>query len=444
MIPLLITLALLQVETGATADASASESPATLLIDEVQRIGARVELLRGESFARPLDAIRVPDDIREAAAEIRALNVLPRKRLQARDRAWSDLGLGGPDSARNLLLTLAADLDDIGLDPHGRQLLVSLDRLHSADFEPTSRPDDPATVLLLTGMRPDEPLVCHLLAHVRQRERSGKDALEETTDRLLASMAWAEGEANLMAVRYLFEEIEVGTDVLLLVQDPGDVLDGSLLPSNLRRLRGAEVALAAFVYQEGFKQAVELYRAGGWETLNQGMVERRTTRDLLHPELPALPSADFPESPAPPTDGVRLVDVDTLGEQAIVVLVSTLTGKDSLGLLAGDGWAGDRLYRWEPEKGPGEGGTEWITRWTTSGTEHVRSAAETAADFDYAFGRTLESRFPGRALEPHGDGVRTLTTLERVYRIERSGAEVRVRVAPLAWQEATRQSAGDP
>ena len=129
MIPLLITLALLQAETAAPADSSTSESPATLLIDEVQRIGARVEALRAEPFARPLDAIRVPDDIREAAAKIRALNVLPRERLQARGRAWSDLGLGGPDSARNLLLTLAADLDDIGLDPQGRRLLVSVDRV---------------------------------------------------------------------------------------------------------------------------------------------------------------------------------------------------------------------------------------------------------------------------------------------------------------------------
>ena len=352
MIPLLITLALLQAGTLAPADSSTSESPATLLIDEVQRIGARVEILRGEPFTRSLDAIRVPDDIRQAAAQIRALNVLPRKRLEARGRAWSDLGLGGVDSARKLLLTLSADLDDIGLDPQGRQLLVSVDRLHPADFEPTSQPTDPATVLLLTGMRPDEPLVCHLLAHVLQRQRSGREALEETTDRLLASMAWAEGEANLMAVHYLFEEIGV-TDVLSLVKNPGDVLDGSLLPSNLRRLRGVEVSLAAFVYLEGFNQAVKLYRAGGWEALSEGMAERRTTRDLLHPELPPLPSAGFPESPAPPTDRLRLADVDTLGEQAIVALVSALTGKDSLGLLAGEGWAGDRLYRWEAEDGSG-------------------------------------------------------------------------------------------
>ena len=444
MISLLIILALGQVQTVPSADSSTSEAPATLLIDEVQRIGDKVEALRAETFDRPLDAVRVPDDIREAAAEIRALNVLSRERLQARGRAWSDLGLGGPDTARNLLLTLAADLDDIGLDPQGRQLLVSMDRLHPEDFEPTSRQDDPATVLLLTGMRPDEPLVCHLLAHVRQRERSGRDALEETTDGLLASMAWAEGEANLMAVRYLFEEIGVGRDVLTLVQNPGDVIGGSLLPSNLRHLRGVEVSFAAFVYLEGFNQAVKLYRAGGWEALNQGMAERRTTRDLLHPELPALPAADFPASPAPPIDGMRLADVDTLGEQAIVVLVSRLTGKDSLGLQAGDGWAGDRVYRWEPDKGSGEGGTEWITRWTTSGTEVPRPAAQTAADFAYAFGRALEARFPGQALESRGDGVRTLITGERAYRIERSGAEVRVWVVPVAWDVAPRQPAGDP
>lgn len=424
---------LLQAQTPEAVDTDAAEPPATLLVDEVRRIGASVEILRAETFARPLEAVRVPDDVRQAAAEIRALNVLPRGRLQARGRAWSDVGLGRDDSAKELFLTLATDLDDIGLDPEGRTLLVSLDRLDLADFEPTDGPADPATVLMLTGMRPDEPLVCHFLVHILQRERSGRDSLEQTTDRLLASMAWAEGEANLTAALYLFHEISVRSDVLSFVRTPGDVLDGSLLPSNLHRMLGAGAGLAAFVYLEGFDQAVELYRAGGWEALNEGMAQRRTTRDLLHPELPALPGADFPDPPDPPRSGVRLADVDSLGEQAIVVLVSTRTGKDSLGLLAGEGWAGDRLYRWELEDGSGDGASEWITRWTTSGSDASRSAEQNAEDFDYAFGRTLEARFPGRSLEPRGPGVRTLNAGQRTYRIERRGAEVRVLAAPASW-----------
>jgi hypothetical protein len=116
-----------------------------------------------------------------------------------------------------------------------------------------------------------------------------------------------------------------------------------------------------------------------------------------------------------------LADEDSLGEQGIVVLVSTLTGKDSLGLVAGEGWAGDRLDRWEAAGGDG-GVTEWRTRWTTPAI---------AADFDYAYGRALEARFPGRAFSSVGDGVRTLISGDRLFRIERREASVRVVIQPL-------------
>ena len=87
----------------------------------------------------------------------------------------------------------------------------------------------------------------------------------------------------------------------------------------------------------------------------------------------------------------------------------------------------------ELEDGSGDGASEWITRWTTSGGDASRTAEQNAEDFDYAFGRTLEARFPGRSLEVRGPGVRTLNAGQRTYRIERRGAEVRVLAAPATW-----------
>jgi hypothetical protein len=445
-------LVLMSVAAAAAVAQDADAAPSSregedLLLEEVRRIAARVEALRGEAFERPPLAVRVPEDLREAAAEIRAFSTLPRDRLAARGRAWHDVGLGTTETPRNLLLLLAADLKGVGFDPKGNRLLVTPECLKPEDFVPTGGEQDAATVLMLTGMRPDEPLVGHLLTHVRQRERAGRDVLDETTDRLLASMAWAEGEANLVGVGYVFAGIRVGSDVLPFVKSPGEVLDGVLLPPGLDRLAEVERRLAQFVYFEGFERAAARYRAGGWTELAEASARRRTTRDLLHPDQSPLPDAVFPTPP--PREGLRPADVDSLGEQAIVVLVSTLTQKDSLGLLAGQGWAGDRLYRWEADGASGEAGgvTEWVTRWTsTDGTP----ASQVAADFDYAYGRALEARFAGRSFAAVGEGSRTLVTADRLYRIERRApagpdlAEVRVTVRPLGRPAGSGEAAEPP
>lgn len=414
------------------ADRPHADDP--LLLATVRRIAEQIESLRDEPFERSPAAVRAPDAMREVVAEIRAYNVLPRGRLAARGRGWSDLGLGGPDTPRALLMTLAVDLQGIGFDAAGNRLLVSPERLQEEDFEATSEQNPAATVLMLTGVRPDEPLVSHYLMHVRQRERAGRDPLAETTDGLLAGMAWAEGEANLVALRFLFAGMGLADEVITTRLDPGGVLDGSLLPPGLDELAAIERGLVEFVYREGFDRAVERHRAGGWSALEAAMERSRTTSDLLHPDRERSAVPVFPPPAAPQVEGLRLADEDSLGEQAIVVLISTLTGKDSLGMLAGEGWSGDRLYRWEPEGGLGAraasaatGITDWVTHW---------SSAQAATDFEYAFGRTLAARFPDKPLEPAGRGAQRLAVGERIFRLERRAEEVRIRVSPAAWTAA--------
>lgn len=392
------------------------------LLDDVRHVAVHVEKIRGQKFSRPPIAVRAPESIRQAAAEIRAYNVLTRGRLEARGRAWSDVGLGGPRSPAVLLLALSADVGEIGFDPQGNRLLVSPARLVPRDIEPKPELDTESTVLMATGVRPDETLVAHMLMHVRQREREAGDSIAETTDELLARSAWAEGEANLVALRYLFQGMGLADDVLQVRLDPGQYLDGSLVSRSLDRISGAEARLVQFVYLEGFAEAVRVFKLGGWEALDGALQTRRTTHALLHPDRNPAPP---PPIGAEPLDlpGWTLVDADTLGEQAIQALLSTLTDKENLALLGAQGWAGDRLERWEP--GEPAGAADGVTRWFSSW-----SGDRAAGDFEYAFRRALETRFPGQPIVATGPSRWTLETPARVYRFERQGTRVRVLVAP--------------
>ena len=204
--------------------------------------------------------------------------------------------------------------------------------------------------------------------------------------------------------------------------DPGDVLEGRLLPAALRSTSGVEQAFLDFVYEEGFAQAVNRFLQGGWRALEGASRARKSTSDLLHgtraPSKPfgiALPVLALPE-------GYLHKDRDVLGEEGVIALVSLLTGKDNLGLMAGDGWRGDALDRWEGPGDPAAGLTRWLTRWTTP---------EEASDFEYGFVRTLEARFPNLTPTAVGPGRRSLVSSDRVFRLDRKGDEVLIRVAPL-------------
>lgn len=432
MIAPFLFLALLQAgQTGQPQAPPEREAEATgvvvkgadlALLDSVRTIANQVERLRGERFGRPPLAVRAPEMMRGVAAEIRAFNVLPRETLEARGRAWADLGLGTERSPEILLRAVAGDLEGIAFDPAGNRLLVDPERLTERDFVFREEDDPEPTVLMMTGVRPDEPLVAHLLMHVRQLEREGADSLEKTTDRLLSHAAWNEGEANLVAMLYLYQGMGVAVEVLGLEPDPRDVLGGLLVPSSLDSMSGAEAILAEFVYLEGFALAAERYVAGGWPALQRATARWSTTSQMMNPGRTAPLEPDL-EPGEPGIGGLRLVDVDTLGEQVIFALVSALTGKDNLGLQAGDGWEGDRVYRWEFVEGerPGDGVTLWVTAW--------RDEAQ-AADFAYAMRRTLRSRFPGAGIDPAAAGPRNLEAGGRLFDLEIRGAQVRLRVAP--------------
>jgi hypothetical protein len=242
-----------------------------------------------------------------------------------------------------------------------------------------------------------------------------------TTDGLLARSALAEGSANLAALAFLFGGVGLESEVLAGAIRPEDALEGRLVPAAMRS-EGPEVAsFLEFVYLDGFAQAARLARQGGFIRLAQERTRRLTTRDVLHLDRPVEPPVAVLEPSVAAELGLVAVDRDALGEQGIVTMVSLLTGKDNLGMIAGDGWAGDGLWRFEPAAGstPGEGATIWVTRWKT---------VDDANDFRYSMERCLQARFPGASVvdDPErGGGV--LSRAERVYRIEQSGSEVAFR-----------------
>ena len=432
MIPVLLSLCLLAVlqadaapQTPPVGRGSVVKGADLELLSTVRRVAEWVEEMRGEEFDRAPFAIRAPGTIRDVAAEIRAHTVVTRERLEARGRAWQDLGLGDGRSPAQLFETLSRDLAGIGYEAGANRLLVDPDRLSAASLSGGATPGGEAsTVLMMTGVEPDEPVAAHMLMHVRQYERRRGDMLASTTDQTLARSAWAEGEANLLAVRMLFAGMGLADDILVAGLDPLDLLGGSLFPPDLAGLGGVAGELVRFVYLEGYSEASRRFRVGGWAEVDAGIRRADTTRDLLHPQAAPLQPPTFATPPAPGAGALSLADEDSLGEQAILVLLARWTGKDNLGLQAADGWAGDRVYRWEAGAAEGDGVTQWITRWQSE---------QDAADFDYALGRALGRRFPQAKASPAGPGARSLTAGERVFRVERSASEVQLWVLTPEW-----------
>jgi hypothetical protein len=318
----------------------------------------------------------------------------------------------------DLVVAIVRDVPGMMLDASRERLLVDPQRLlpDAGRGDPEADPD--AAILLATGVAPDEPLAGHYLAHAFLDGPAGETPV--TTDALLAWRALAEGSANLAALVLLFEGVGLESEVVSGALRPEEVLGGNLVPGTMRSASPVVSHLLEFVYLDGFAQAAALAGKGGFSRLTQERKTRRTTRDVLHVDRVPVPPAEIEQPALPAGLGLAQIDRDSLGEQGVISLVSLLTGKDNLGLIAGDGWVADALWRFEPGPGSttkaGEGVTIWGTRWKTD---------EDAADFAYGMERCLQSRFAGEPLiEDPLRGGRVLRRPDRVYRIERSGLKV--------------------
>ncbi len=398
--------------------AAAAGSADLDLLTAVRAVGARL-VQDGAPESDPALAVRADATALADATAARLGALAPAEVLEARGRAWAEIGLGVGDGPARLARVLAADLAGVAVDVAGRRLLVAGDLLPADDFEVAGPDDADAQVLLATGVRPDEPMIAHALLHLHDPVPLGEDGFPWTTDEMLAWSALAEGEANLFAVRYLFRAMGLADDVVALGIDPSEVLDGRLVPADLGRRSGTVDDLLQFVYLDGFAVVADRHRAGGAAAVRALRGEAVSTRDVLHPERVGT-GVRSPGEVVLRGSG-RVVDRDRLGEQGIVVLISRGTGKDNLALMAGDGWAGDELVRWEDPDDTGAAITVWSTAW---------ASIEDARDFSYAYRRLLSTRFPGAVADDADDDDLRVVHDGRVWTVRRDGDVVRVTIGP--------------
>jgi hypothetical protein len=396
----------------------------------VRAVGDRVAAMVQLKQAPALQSVRADDGARSAEVSAKAQRLLDPDRVAARGRAWRDLGLGSGTEPRELIDALERDVPGMTIDAAGDRLLVDPGRMlpESGHGDPDVDPD--SSILLATGVAPDEPTAAHYLAHAWLDGPS--PASPVTTDALLAWRALAEGTANLTALTLLFGGVGLESEVVSGSLRPEEVLGGRLVPDTIRSSGPVVRNLLEFVYLDGFAQAASLARKGGFSRIAQERKSRRTTSEIIHLERAPLPVAEMAEPTLP--SPMAVVDRDTLGEQGVIALVSFLTGKDNLGLIVGDGWAGDTLWRFEPNPGGSEnqadGATIWVTRW--------RSETD-AADFVYGMERCLEARFPGESLDVDpSPGSRVLRRADRIYRVESSGLGVVVTILSPSMDSKTR------
>ncbi len=389
------------------------------LLGEIRELARRMVELRETAPALdpPPLAVRATPDLIRISSEIRARSLVPADQMAARCRAWVDLGFRQPEFPTSALNRLAGDIAGVGLDPQGNRLLVDVDRLTDGDFF-SEQPNDPTIALLLaTGVRPDEPTMVHALMHLVQHHRGARTA-ETTTDALIAAAALQEGEANLVAVMYLFQAMGLQRNILALGYTPDQALNGALTPTALAGAPELDRRVLDFVFMEGFEALSRVWQAGGWEGVDHFIGRSRATHDLIHMDRP--PARASPPEPAVPDlpERYEVRDRDSLGELGVVMLIASLTGKENLGLQAGDGWQADRLIRLEPDDGTG-GVTVWVTRW--------RNEKE-AEEFLQLYRRGLAETGPAAS------GAAS---------IRREGVEVEILVIPAALR-TPEEPAGSP
>lgn len=386
------------------------EPPVSELTARVRSLAQRTEVVFEDRFERVPRAARVTDEAMAEALAARLDALVPAERRAARGRAWRELGLGDGGTPEALYRILLADLPGFAV-AGGHTVAVAEGRLEGTRYSVAD--DRDATLALSAGFRIDEPQAVHALVHLRQFERAGGEPYGATTDAMLATAALAEGEANVAALRFAFADMGLADTVVARNVGPDAFLEGRLMPPGLSRMSGVLRRLVDFVWLDGYSQVAAAFRTGGGWGGVAALFERGvSTRALMVGGGAPLEIA----TPASPAEGFTLADRDTLGHQVGVVLLATMTGKDSLAMESVEGWAGDALLRWESSD---DAVTEWLSAWVTD---------EAAADFEYGLVRALTARF-NTELDSAPNGARFVQGGRRTFVIDREGKRVRLRVA---------------
>jgi len=202
----------------------------------------------------------------------------------------------------------------------------------------------------------DQALLAHAYARSLQDQHfdlEAMDARAATTDAALAVRALVAGDAVLMTALYRYENpAEADWDRLAdLAADADQPSYGAELDRN-----EAWVRVQRFPYWQGRQFVSEVFRAGGWDAVNQAYTNPpRSTEQVLHPER-FLEEADGPTRVVVPDvravldEGWDVLVEDTLGEFTVGLYLDTELPSEHAWQAAA-GWDGDTFVVWEHEDG---------------------------------------------------------------------------------------------
>src|SRR5262245_34617790 len=221
----------------------------TYLARSVRAVGERIAAIVQINRVPDLVAVRADDAARGAAVTARADRLLTPAEAAARGRAWRDLGFGSGTEPQDLLKAIEWDVPGMTFGESRDRLLVDPQRLlpDSGHGDPDVDPD--ASILLATGVAPDEPTVGHYMTHALL---DGPELPRSvTTDSLLARSALAEGSANVAALTLLFGGVGLEAEVVSGSLRPEDAMGGRLVPDAMRTASPVVANLLEFVYLDG-------------------------------------------------------------------------------------------------------------------------------------------------------------------------------------------------
>jgi hypothetical protein len=145
--------------------ASTIKGADTYLMSSVSAVGDRIAGILRTGGSPGIVAVRADEATRSAEALARAQTLLSPEVSAARGRAWRDIGLGAATDPQDLVNAIALDIDGVTFDASRKRLLVDPARLRSDVGHADPDEDADASILLTTGVAPDEPVVGHYLAH---------------------------------------------------------------------------------------------------------------------------------------------------------------------------------------------------------------------------------------------------------------------------------------
>ncbi len=212
-------------------------------------------------------------------------------------------------------------------------------------------------------------VLAHEAEHALQHRHFALPKKVASSDADLALTALVEGDAQVAMGAYIGLELgEPAGRTLRRIREATKRVPIAALDTDHRRTALARtIALARerleFPYKEGMMFVSDIYRAGGFELVNQLYASPPTTTEqVLHPEKYLAGETQRSFKPLPAQPGHSVVVGDVLGEFQTRVLLARCNDPSSADKAAA-GWDGDRF-----EILSGEGGglvVAWSTAWDT-------------------------------------------------------------------------------